>query len=385
MYDDFSMLIEGLIVVLTWRLNSGMNNQEIPTPKKLPKKISGGVLDFSSLTKRGGFRQDVLAEAITKGKQLLLINGKKTKITPLGMSRSECARVIREGKKDRVEALAFVYAGMGNLAPFGVSSISKSAAFGGMADGDISGNRTIEKESQMIKKLQNEIWDARQSENQNDPTRIVDEIPLKIGSRVFMVHDCIKETARSSGKDSKADAVFVNVKGEPVAWLSLKDGTKATHYQQWSGTSKQNARPIAEHDEVVAFIAKIKALFPNGFPNGLALYSPITDPELKNLAVYGIDWQANRTSQGSDNVSGVLQGVVSNVRLSKTGHFYQILGGHFIDNPDNIPRSHEPVLLVRYDGSRRDHGIPGARIVIYPAGGRRMTDIDEYAATVEAK
>lgn len=358
-----------------------MNDKPIK-PQKLQQRVKGGSsLTISELEKHGGYRYGILAEAVAKHKKLLLINGKETAIIPVGKTPEQCAAVIKSGKKSEIEELAFVYPGMNkNTPPFGVSSIVKTTAFGGLGPG----RNRLDKENQMIAKLHNEIVAAIDAEATASPGKHIDGIRIKIGSNYHIVSGVVKV----SDPAAKADAALIGpaggprghdgkVKQEEIAWLSLKDGVDARSFQQWSGASESAARPIAEHPEVVSFIKTLKEKVGDTFPQSLTLYRDIKDQELKNMAIYGVEWNGSKAS--INNVDAILQGNPTLVKLVKTGHHYEIRGGHFIYNPKRIAGGPlEPVLMVRYSSDRNNFGIHGARVMIAPRGGRKATLIDEY-------
>lgn len=357
-------------------------NDKPKKPQKLQQRVRGGSsLTISELEKHGGYRYDILAEAVAKHKKLLLINGKETAITPVGMTPAQCAAVIKSGKKKEIEDLAFVYSGMSpNTPPFGVSSIVKTTAFGGLGPG----RNRLEKENQMIAKLHNEIVAAIDNEARQSPGKHIDGIRIKIGTNYHTVSGVVKV----SDPAAKADAALIGPAGGPrghdgtvkqkeVAWLSLKDGTGARSFQQWSGVSESGSRPIAEHPEVVSFIETLKEKVGDTFPPSLSLYREIENWELKNLAIYGVEWSG--TGASINNVDAILQGHPTSVKLVKTGHHYEIRGGHFIYNPKRIMGGPlEPVIMVRYASDRNNFGIRGARVMIAPRGGRNSTPIDDY-------
>jgi hypothetical protein len=168
----------------------------------------------------------------------------------------------------------------------------------------------------------------------------------------------------------KSDFSFVDTKGKAVGFISHKDGTSPKGFQQWSGTSQQNANEIYKHKETQDFIKTLKGMFPDGMPNATTVGRKINSPKLKKMAVYGQDVGAPRT--GINNVDVLLQGTV---KLKRTGSSYEVTSSiHTKSNGQPISGLYEPILLAVYKGDRSDHGIKGARITINPLGGRTVKE-----------
>ena len=188
-------------------------------------------------------------------------------------------------------------------------------------------------------------------------------VKVKVGKNNYTVKSVVKTKGTL-----KSDFNFVDTKGKAVGFVSHKDGTSPKGFQQWSGTSQQNAKEIYNHKETQEFIKTLKGMFPDGMPNATTVGRKITSPKLKKMAVYGQD--VGRGSTGVNNVDLVLQGPV---KLKKVGSYYQLTSSY---NPKSngqpISGLYEPILLGVYKGDRSDHGIKGARITINPLGGRTV-------------
>jgi hypothetical protein len=192
-----------------------------------------------------------------------------------------------------------------------------------------------------------------------------DYVKVKVGKNNYTVRSVIKTKGMP-----KSDFSFVDTKGKAVGFISHKDGTSPKGFQQWSGTSQQNANEIYKHKETQDFIKTLKGMFPDGMPNATTVGRKINSPKLKKMAVYGQDVGAPRT--GINNVDVLLQGTV---KLKKTGSSYEVTSSiHTKSNGQPISGLYEPILLAVYKGDRSDHGIKGARITINPLGGRTVKE-----------
>ena len=84
-----------------------------------------------------------------------------------------------------------------------------------------------------------------------------DYVKVKVGKNNYTVKSVVKTKGTL-----KSDFNFVDTKGKPVGFVSHKDGTSPKGFQQWSGTSQQNAKEIYNHKETQDFIKTLKGMFP---------------------------------------------------------------------------------------------------------------------------
>ena len=94
---------------------------------------------------------------------------------------------------------------------------------------------------------------------------------------------------------AKADFVGINSKGNPVLFISHKDGYSAKSFQQYSGMSSRAGSSIYDHPEVQKFREDISKKETSDFYN-TAYYRPIKDVNLKKKAVFGKDSGSGGTS-----------------------------------------------------------------------------------------
>lgn len=191
------------------------------------------------------------------------------------------------------------------------------------------------------------------------------EIPLVIGNRTVNVAKFV--TTRGT---PKSDFHAVDASGNEVAWISHKKGSKAKDFGQWGGVSDKELSIVYKHspeikDEVDSFVQAIRKLSPNEeFPKGTTFARKLKDGRLRGIAIYGVGWGGK---PGPQNVDLVLQGdpQFDGNRLTATGSAHA--------NKERLEGDFEPVLMARYSSDRNNFGIKGARVGVYPAGGRKVT------------
>jgi hypothetical protein len=195
-------------------------------------------------------------------------------------------------------------------------------------------------------------------------------IKLVVGEKVVNASGVTKVSG-----NVKADAQIVDVRGNPVAWISLKDGTRPTGFGQWGGVSH-----LARNPDVVKFVNELKAAFPEGFPRGPTYGMKITDPQLKSAVCFGKDFGGQ---PGISNVDLILQGHPTLKKGSRGS--YVITGAHTWHNGDIPQGEYEPALTVRFQNNRNDFGITGARITAYPTKGRNWSPVPKPKLKQPAK
>tara|TARA_Y100000389_G_scaffold591_1_gene582 strand:- start:31456 stop:32391 length:936 start_codon:yes stop_codon:yes gene_type:complete len=191
------------------------------------------------------------------------------------------------------------------------------------------------------------------------------EMPLVIGNRTVNVAKFV-----TTPKTPKSDFHAVDASGNEVAWISHKKGSKAKDFGQWGGVSDRELAIVYKHapeikDEVDSFVQALRKLSPNEeFPKGVTFARKLKDGRLRGIAIYGIGWGGN---PGPQNVDLVLQGdpQFDGNRLVATGSAHA--------NKERLEGEFEPILMARYSSDRNNFGIKGARVGVYPAGGRKVT------------
>lgn len=263
-------------------------------------------------------------------------------IKPTGVEK-----ILRSGSNSDLNALR-LSDNKGNIRK--LSDFVKTSEFGGKGAG--SGTA---KEDAALTSLRTQIEQAKIKEG-----RV--EIPVKIGSKTYMVSDAV-----STPGTPKSDFHLVDKDNQEVAWISHKDGSRAKDFQQWGGISQSKEPKLYNHIETTAFISEIRNVYPNGLPNATTIYRRIKDTRLKMMSVYGNEYGSRFSRQ---NTTLMLQG---NVKLSKKGQNYEITATHTHLNGEDMKGDYEPVFMAIYKGDRSDFGIKGTRVVIAPFGSRKVT------------
>ena len=241
----------------------------------------------------------------------------------------------------------------GNI--YKLSDFVKNKDFGGRGEG--SGTA---KENIALSSLREQINKAKSVEGSAI-------IKIKIGNRTYDVFDAI-----STPGNPKSDFHLIDIDGKSIAWISHKDGSTAKHFQQWGGLSSSKEPKVASHRETIKFIEDLKeyckAKGLTGLPRATTVARKIADKNLKMLSVYGNLYGGNYSTQ---NVTLMLQGDVS---LNKNYNSYSITAKHTHLNGDDMVGDYEPVFMAIYKGDRSDYNVTGTRIVIAPAGSRKITE-----------
>ena len=87
------------------------------------------------------------------------------------------------------------------------------------------------------------------------------------------------------------------------------------------------------------------------------------------LSVYGNEYGQQFSRQ---NTTLMLQG---QVKLNKVSNYYTITATHTHVNGEEMKGDYEPIFMAIYKGDRSDFGVKGTRIVIAPAGCRKISSI----------
>lgn len=228
-----------------------------------------------------------------------------------------------------------------------LTNFQKTPEFGGKAE---STTRIEEYEITSIRQQMSEI---RQQTGEAC-------VPIKIGSKIYQCCNIEK----TSGTP-KSDFHFLDINGKPIVWLSHKDGSKASDFQQWGGVSKIVPN-VHRHPETKEFINNIEESFPEGFPPKTNVVKEIDDPILKKKAVYGDDYRPGSTRFGENNVTMILQGPVKLKKVGNGPNAYYILdANHAYKNGTEMTGDYEPI----FDGTYRQgrgQPVPNARLGIWP-------------------
>lgn len=154
--------------------------------------------------------------------------------------------------------------------------------------------------------------------------------------------------------------------GKPVIFISHKDGSKPTDFQQYGGMTCKSGKSICNHEEVEKFVADMKEKFPDGVKSKQTFYRKINSKELKLMSIYGADYGQEF---GEDNVQVVLQGKVE--LKDKGDGTYELKANHVMYNGE-LPEEgsgYDPMFYLRFSGSRGGNfGLKDGRFMIIPKG-----------------
>mgnify|MGYP000920807376 FL=1 len=168
---------------------------------------------------------------------------------------------------------------------------------------------------------------------------------------------------------AKADFVGVDKNGKPQFYISHKEGSTPTDFQQYSGISNRGSgRNISNHIEVREFVESVDASISEQIKTlkesnsslanlNRSYWRPIEDQKLKKYAVFGKDFGASRS--GINNIDFFAQGNIllrSNLKTRKVDiAFSRYLVGrndfYKLNNGD-----YEPTLGTRRGESSRKLG-----------------------------
>ena len=266
---------------------------------------------------------------IKAGKKFELVGGGsvKLKLTP------ELSKALKSGKLEGIQLVGL------DGKPVAWGSLKKTAEFDGK-DGDNGTSHEVAALSSINRQLKN----------------IGDVVSIKVGGKIFKV-----TRAKNKQNTPKSDFEFLDAKGEPVIWISHKNGLGPRDFNQFGGVTNPG---IANHSEVEKFIKDMQRKYGKKIPNKTNARRKIKDNKLKMKAVFGIDYGKEL---GPNNVSAMIQGPI---KLVKKGSHYEFEAANIFYNGDKMTGDYEPVLMIMYRGDRNNGGIQGARLAIYPLYGR---------------
>lgn len=200
-------------------------------------------------------------------------------------------------------------------------------------------------------------------------------IPILIGDKLHHVSSVenIKGTP-------KADFSFNDTEGNPVHYVSHKDGKTAKDFQQLGGVSHAK---IKNHPAVSSFVSKLKERFSGGVPKGAGTAGSSVlnqdSPENRKLIHHSVFGHEHGSSEyGPNNVHSLIQG---NMTLHEINHpvhgkVYKLKSdGHMIHNENSSEQKmpFETKIMAMHRGDRNDQGLNNTRIMILPHNSRKVT------------
>jgi hypothetical protein len=171
----------------------------------------------------------------------------------------------------------------------------------------------------------------------------------------------------------RADFVLRDEGGKGVLYISHKDGNSVTGFQQYSGmTSDKNIKSHPEIEEFTKIIQE-KVGSMTDMPKGTYFATPIKDPRLVSLSLFGNDFGG---AFGINNCSVLFQGSIEFEPVKNTdGLMSMFATGHTIINPQLIDETvidmkpsddYWPALVCVKSKTINQFGVPGARFYIWP-------------------
>lgn len=209
-------------------------------------------------------------------------------------------------------------------------------------------------------------------------------IDLQIGTKTFSNIVGVNKVEGTV----KADLAFVSLQNRKlveVAWCSHKMGTYASDFGQWGGVTHF---PKGQFKELDDFVEYMKSVVGVGKLYDLSKMGPTTfgmvvgDHNLELQSIYG---KFYGRAEGPSNCTAVLQGTPS---IVKAGTKYKLrMSAHIHMNGERMTGDYIPLIMlikkaasekiadISVKGVRSDYGIRGARVSVYPRGGRNVTHI----------
>ena len=129
-----------------------------------------------------------------------------------------------------------------------------------------------------------------------------------------------------------------------------------------------------------------EGLFEFHYPSKISFGRKIKDDKLKKMAIFGKNYSSDGDG-GINNVDLVVQGFFTLTRAGsertkddKEIENVYILGASHIAYRKNLKGDllsgpYEPILVTRFASDRQNHGIKYCRMMTYPQGGRKYTEI----------
>ena len=187
------------------------------------------------------------------------------------------------------------------------------------------------------------------------------EIKIKVGGRVVEVNGI-----ESTPGTPKSDFHLVNAKGEEVAWLSHKDGTKASQFQQYGGLTADWNKHYSNNKDVLAFIKAVQELKPDGLQRSDSYFRYVKDKKVAQLTIWGPDFGKGR---GRNNVDEFHQ---CTMILKKSGQVYEIVSVHKASNGAVGGKAgsgdYTAIYVARFTSDRgfnKGGGIKNARVGVF--------------------
>lgn len=304
---------------------------------------------MTALTARQLFKYDwrveIFLRKYTGGEPFEFSDGRKRKL----VMNKAIVDAVKRGDEATINKIGLLAE---DGTPFAFGKLEKTSEFGGRGAGAGTLKEDIE-----LARLQSQI-DAIKVETASAT------VSITVGTKTYKVAGAASTPSKPTAP--KSDFHLLDNDGKEVVWISHKDGRNAKDFQQWGGLTEA---PILRHAEVKSFTQDVYDMFDGVIPRATTVARKIKSRNLKNMSVYGVDYGK---ALGRQNVSMLIQGPV---KLVKAGRSYKFESNHIHLNGDEIDGLFEPVLMAIYKGDRNQFNVKGARFVISPIGGRKITEM----------
>ncbi len=304
-------------------------------------------LTFGQLSKRGGYRLQVLDNKIEEQTLFTTIDGSEISLKYISSSYST---YFQNSDIDGLKEVGGYHINNHPFFTYYTSSYTfnhlvKTPEFGGKG----AGSGTIVEDHNLFL-LKKEILRIKQEYN-------IDEIKVILNGKCYLISD-----AETQAGMPKADFYLINREGQPQIFISHKKagikGASASDFIRWSGYTMYK-----DHPEVQTFNnALIQIIQDNkwdGLPRSHRFIAPIKDELLIQKLIYGLNFGKEHSK---DNVHIITQGKIG---FQKTNHNeYELYSEHTIVTP-NVPKDdYHPYLTSSYRGDRIMFGIKNNEAIV---------------------
>jgi hypothetical protein len=340
-------LIDKIITEWSWRTAKGYPDINSLEDIQILREFLGEELyeaafkqlSFGDLKKYGGPRLKVLHDKIEKGESFLGMNDKEY---VLSFVNDEYATLFANQDIDgiaqigapRINSFPFFEDENGNSVTIG--DLLKAPEFGGKGQG--SGTT---KEDLALAGI-------------NSALQELGAIDLKLSPNGNVYKGIVK--ASTVPGTPKADFTLDTEKG-PVIFISHKDGSKPTDFQQYGGFTG-----LMEEPEIKAFIEDVSKLTNGSLEPKQSFKRALKGEEIKLKAIYGLEQSTENFN--INNCQVVYQGNVKFVK--QPDNSYLVESNHTLLNPELPTGGYEPILYVSYRKGRNSAGLLNCRFGIYP-------------------
>lgn len=299
-------------------------------------------LKHNDLTKRGGYRIDVFHDKVKNGETFLTTKGAMI----IDKSQAEELKLVVNTKTRGAKMKVNGTVDKRNVTVEYPGDFFKTPEFGGKGAG--SGTAA---EDRALTDFRKELESVMAKEK-------VGALPMIVGGRRVLVAGI-----ESTPGVPKSDFHLIDDKGEQVAWLSHKDGTKASQFQQYGGLTKDWKKLYANNNDVLSFVRAAREKRPDGLQRGDSFFRYVKDPKVAQYTVWGPDFGGKR---GINNVDEFHQGTMT---LQKKGQFYEIRSVHKAINGE-VPKAassgdYTAIYVARFTTDRGFPGLPNARVGVF--------------------